>query len=216
MDIIARKIADAGKQNTGCAVAPVFARKKLSAAARQLDKASGGLVSNALQNGEISGQAGETLMLHLHGNKPVRRILLVGCGSPAKLNADAGRKIIAAVLRAIRGSKTRDASIHLAELQGDELDLSLVCERLGRTAAIDSYSYRETVSKPKPALAVTKLLVNCGDNLSIAKANAALKRDNSWAWASTWPATWATCPATSARRPTSPAKPGSWPGNTVN
>ena len=55
MDIIARKIADAGKQNTGCAVAPVFARKKLSAAARQLDKASGGLVSKDWEPGTTQG-----------------------------------------------------------------------------------------------------------------------------------------------------------------
>ena len=70
MEINARKITDAAKQKTGCAVVAIFARKKLSEAARQLDKASDGLISNALKNGEVSGNTGESLMLHLGGKQP--------------------------------------------------------------------------------------------------------------------------------------------------
>lgn len=176
MEIFARKITDADKQTTGCAVAPVFARKTLSRAARNLDKANGGLISNALKNGEMAGDIGEILMLHIHGDKPVRRILLVGCGKPAKLDANAGRKIVAAMLRGIKGCKTRDASVHLEELHSDKLDLPELCELLGRSAAMATYTYRETVSKPKRALAVARISVNCGEVLSARRVSSALKR----------------------------------------
>ncbi len=176
MEIIARKIADAARQKTGCAVAPVFARKKLSTAAQQLDQASGGLVSDALKHGELAGNPGDFLMLHVHGDKPVRRILLVGCGNPAKLDAEAARKITDAVISGLKGCKTRDASVHLEELESEELALADLCEVLARSATTASYRYRETVSKPKPALAVSRISVNCGDTLSQRKANAALKR----------------------------------------
>jgi leucyl aminopeptidase len=176
MEVTARTIADAARQKTGCAVAPVFRGKKLSAAASQLDKANGGLISNALKNGELAGNTGETLMLHIHGDKPVRRILLVGCGNPAKLDAGSGRKIINSIIAGIKACKTRDASVHLAELGAGDLELPWLCELLGRSAATASYSYRETVKKPKPALAVSRIYVNCGDALTVRKANTALRR----------------------------------------
>ena len=174
MDILAKNVADAGKQATGCAVAPIFARKKLSSAARQLDEASGGLISGALKHGELAGNCGDILMLHLAGDHAVKRILLVGCGNPGKLDASAGRKIVEAILRGIMSCKTRDASVHLEEVHSDTLELSALCEQLGRDAETATYTYRETVSKPKPALAVSKISVNCGATLTVRKANSAL------------------------------------------
>jgi leucyl aminopeptidase len=176
MEINARKITDAAKQKTGCAVATVFARKKLSAAARQLDEASDGLISKALKNGEITGSIGESLMLHLGGKQAVSRVLLVGCGNQSKLDADSGRKIVAAILSGIQGCKTRDAVVHLGEVHSDKLALPDLCERLGLVATTETYSYSETVSKPKPALSLSKLVVNCEDSISAAKASKSLKR----------------------------------------
>ena len=95
MDIQARSITDAGKHNSGCAVVPVFSRKKLSAAANQLDKSNKGLITGALRNGDIQGALGETLMLQTGNERGARRILLVGAGRASKLDIQSGRKITA-------------------------------------------------------------------------------------------------------------------------
>jgi leucyl aminopeptidase len=174
MEIKARNIANAGKQSTGCAVAPVLARKKLSVAAQQLDQACGGIISSALANGDISGNAGESLLLHTAGNKSVKRILLVGVGNPAKINQAGSRKIINAMLRGIHSSKTADASVHLEGLHSDDWPIGQFCESLARAAEQASYSYQRTVSKAKPGLSIKRLQVNCGKSLSTAAANSAL------------------------------------------
>ena len=56
MDIQARSIVDAGKQNSGCAVVLIRAGKKMSAAAMQLDKTCKGLITATLKNGDINGK----------------------------------------------------------------------------------------------------------------------------------------------------------------
>ena len=176
MDIQARSITDAGKHNSGCAVVPVFSRKKLSAAANQLDKSNKGLITGALRNGDIQGALGETLMLQTGNERGARRILLVGAGTASKLDIQSGRKIAAAIIRGLRASKCKDACLHIEELGVEKLPLAQLCESLARSATTASYSYSETLSKPKKGLSISKLTVNCGKGLKTAQANAALKQ----------------------------------------
>ena len=175
MDIIAKSIANAGSHKTGCAVAPIFSRKRLSDAARQLDKATNGLISSALKSGELQGNAGETCMLHTGSSTGATRILLVGAGAAGKLNSGDSRKVVNAIVNALRASKTKDAAVHIEELTGKEVSTAGICQSLARAAVTASYSYRETVSKPKPGLTLTRLQINCGAALKTAAANVALK-----------------------------------------
>jgi leucyl aminopeptidase len=176
MDIQARVITDAGSHSTGCAVAAVFSRKKLSAAATLLDEANSGLISAALNNGDIKGAIGETLLLHTGREKGVKRILLLGCGDPAKLDAASGRKLTTALIKGLHDSKSKDACLYLEELDSTGQPLGQLLEHLAMAASRASYQYSETVSKPKPGLAVNKILINCGSALSTRQANALLKR----------------------------------------
>ncbi len=175
MDITAKSLTDAGKAKTSCAIAPVFARKQLSAAAKQLDKACGGLISRALAAGDMTGNAGESLMLHTGSDKSARRILLVGAGAKNKLNVATTRKVIDTALRGLKGSKAKDALFHIEELASDDMPMPALCEQLGRSAEVATYQYSETLSKPKPALAVTRLQVNCGKAAKTAAAGRMLK-----------------------------------------
>ena len=59
MDISAKNISDAGRAKSGCAIAPVFSRKQLSAAGKQLDSANNGILKAALAAGEESGRESE-------------------------------------------------------------------------------------------------------------------------------------------------------------
>ncbi len=176
MDIQARTIVDAGKQNSGCTVVLILAGKKLSAAARQLDKACKGLITATLKNGDINGKCGQHLLLHTGRTSGPKRILLVGCGDLTKLDDKAARQIIGAILTGLRASKSKDASVHLQELGGGKVSLASICEQLGKAVTRASYQYQRTVSKPKPGLALNKLTVNCGKTLKNPAAKASLIR----------------------------------------
>jgi leucyl aminopeptidase len=176
MNFQAKNIADAGKQSSGCAVVPIFSRKKLSAAAQQLDKNNRGLISGALKNGDMQGSLGETLMLQTGNDRGAKRILLLGAGTAGKLDQASGRKLVAAAVKALRGSKSKDACLHIEELASEKLPLVKLCESLARACTTATYSYAETVSKPKPGLSLAKLTVNCGKNAKPSAATAALKQ----------------------------------------
>jgi leucyl aminopeptidase len=162
MDIQSREIKDAGACKSSCAVVLVYSRKQMSAAARQVDAAHGGLISAALAAGDIEGKTGQSLLLHTPAEATVKRILLLGAGARSKLNADSVRKIVAAAFKALKTCKGRDAVIYAEELACDDMPIAAVCELLGRSAEAAGYHYSETVSKPKPAPALSKLTVNCG------------------------------------------------------
>jgi leucyl aminopeptidase len=173
MDILARTIADASTHNTGCAVVMIHAGKKLSTAAGQLDKACDGLISSALRSGDLGTGCGDTLLLHSGRKSGARRILLVTAGKPERIDALAARQIINGIVTALGASKSKDATVHLEDLATGKISMSAICESLGNAITTASYRYKRTVSKPKAALVLSKLVINCGKALgtSIATAN---------------------------------------------
>ena len=176
MEITARKIADAGRQNTGCAVAPIFARKALSNAAIQLDKACGGLISAALKSGDMQGNPGESLVLRTGRDSGPRRILLVGAGNPKKLDEAAARQLVDTICKGVKASKSTDACIHLDDMGEGAYSLAALCDTLARNLAASSYRYTRTLSKPRDkSKPLTKAVINTGTALSVAKAGEAIK-----------------------------------------
>ena len=81
------------KQRIGCVVAAVYAPRTLSAAAKTLDKACGGMISNLIRRGEMEGDLGGTLLLHNVENTLCDRVLLIGCGKEKEIDTRAFRKI---------------------------------------------------------------------------------------------------------------------------
>ncbi len=179
MDIIAKTITDAARHNSGCAVVPIFSRKQLSAAAQQVDKSCKGLLGAAISNGDIQGNAGEHLLLQSGKASGPRRVLMVGCGNPSKLNDADARKIVSAIVAGLRASKSKDAAVHLEELGAGDVSLATLCEKLATALVKATYSYTRTVSKPKEGLKATKITVNCGSKLKPATAKTALQQGKS-------------------------------------
>lgn len=176
MEITARKIANIPAHKTSCAIVTIGKGKKLSEAARAIDKKHAGLISAALKHGEISGQPGDTLMLHCAEGAASARVLLVGVGNPTRLDGAAARKTSAAVVKALQSSKCKEACFHGAGLGSDNYTLGQFFELLSRDLSLAAYVYSETVSKPRPALPLRKLTCNCGDDLTTRQANQFLKR----------------------------------------
>jgi leucyl aminopeptidase len=83
---------------TGCIAVGVFENRKLSDAARELDR--NGAITAAVKSGDISGKAGSTLLLRNIDGAVAERVLLVGLGnenSVAEKNFSSAAQAIARV-----------------------------------------------------------------------------------------------------------------------
>ena len=101
---------------TGCVILGVFEHRQLSPAAARFDKATGGLLKKLLQDGEMDGKCGKTLVVHYPADAKCERVMLVGCGKADELNGRNYSKVVASAARATNQSGTTDAASYLAEL----------------------------------------------------------------------------------------------------
>jgi leucyl aminopeptidase len=164
-----QKSTDTG---TACAVLPLDSSLKLDAAAKALDKDSGGLLSAALAAGEFTGEAGKTLMLHSTGK--AKRLLLVGTGS-AKPERSALLQFTSGLARALGGSKADDAVFYADSLTIRKDDWTWFCKTLARDLVYQSYCYDRSFSKRKPKPSLKRFLLISGDANSAKQAKVALE-----------------------------------------
>jgi leucyl aminopeptidase len=148
-------------EKSACAIVAVFANKRLSDEAQQLDKLYGGILSTATKGGDISGNPGETLLLHTVNNSNHKRILLVGCGKPNELDIIKYRKILNSAITTLKSTGSLDAISTLTTLDvKDQSPQSLT--RMHILIAEDSYyKYDQTLSKKKPANKLKRIKFTC-------------------------------------------------------
>jgi leucyl aminopeptidase len=104
-----------GSAKTGCVAVAVFENKKLSAAAKELDK--GGEITAALKSGDITGKAGSTLLLRGVSGAQAARVLLVGLGNDEAASEKSFGSAVNATLKAFASLGAADAIIALPMTQ---------------------------------------------------------------------------------------------------
>src|SRR6187549_3630819 len=68
----------------------------------EVDKRTGGVVTSLIETGEFTGKSCESAYLHNPGDIKAKRILLMGVGKQADVNADTVRRIAGAATRILR------------------------------------------------------------------------------------------------------------------
>ena len=109
------KNGNPGKQRSACVVVGVFETSVLTEAAKILDKNSNGYISGILNNGDMEGKAGSTLLLHKVPNTICKRVLLVGLGKKSKLCDRKYRNVVLATFNALHETGASDAVFFLIE-----------------------------------------------------------------------------------------------------
>ncbi len=104
------------KQRSACIVIGIFEPRRLSPAAEQLDKASGGYISNLLRRGALEGKPGQTLLLHQVPDILAERVLLTGCGKERELDERQYRQVIEKTIHTLNETGSMDAICFLTEL----------------------------------------------------------------------------------------------------
>ena len=108
---------------SGCVMLGVFERRKLSEPASLFDKTTRGLLGKLLQDGEMDGKSGQTLMVHSPRGAKCERVLLVGCGKAADFNSRVFGQAVASAALAVNASGASDAVSYLTELEVKGSDL---------------------------------------------------------------------------------------------
>jgi leucyl aminopeptidase len=114
---------------SACVVVGVFETGKLSAAAKDIDRASQAYLSGILHGGDMDGRSGTTLLLHKVPNLAAERVLLVGLGKEDEFNEKAYRSAISSAVRGLRDTGATEGVLELCELPVGKRDIAWKVEQ---------------------------------------------------------------------------------------
>ena len=151
-------LTDSATQNieSPCIVIGVIEGGALSPSAAALDKASGGSISQMLENRDIAVSHGKTTFLHRVEGISAERVLVVGFGKLKKLNRSRFDGACLAAGKALRNHPLTACHICLHEVEFGEAGFSWKL----RQAALAIYraNYRYTATKPLKKIIILSCL----------------------------------------------------------
>lgn len=103
---------------------------RIEGALAELDSAAGGRLRQLAENGELTGKALETTLLHFPPGLAARRLIVVGAGKPEKFSHAELRKLAAAALRSIKGRAIKRFAFLLREADRNAQAAQAVTEGL--------------------------------------------------------------------------------------
>ena len=149
---------------------------RLPARAAAVDRALGGQIRDLVKSGDFKGRAGETLVLFGRGRGAPHRVLLIGLGDEAKLDAEGVRQ---AAGRAIQGATARRArSIAFVLPAAGKLRSAETARAAAEGAVLAAFrsDLWKTTRKngPPPAITRVTLVAERAADLRAARESAAL------------------------------------------
>ena len=147
--------ADAGKRSTDCAIVGVYERKLLSAAAAEIDSASGGLISGLMDQDDISCKLGSATVLARVDGARCKRVVVVGLGKKSSFGRREFQRAVRAGLTAIKSQRVVSAVCYLTQEATHNCD-AYYRSRLA-AQALGEHRYRYTSMKSTGKRPVPKL-----------------------------------------------------------
>jgi leucyl aminopeptidase len=151
--------------------------KSLPARLAPFDRALSGAIAAAVASGDFEARPGQSLVLHPGDALPARRLLLVGLGEEAKLDAEALRRAAGTAVGEARQRKAR--TVALAVPRSRRVKPAEAAEALAEGAVLANYrfdAYRGGKKKDE-AEAPIKSVALCGERPGdVRAARAAAKR----------------------------------------
>ncbi|MBN1658956.1 MAG: leucyl aminopeptidase [Anaerolineae bacterium] len=113
-----------------------------------VDRALGGLISEAIADDDLQGKQGESAVFYTRGAIPARRVLVVGLGPRAKFSLQVVRDVAAAAAKKARelGVDSFSSIVHGAGEGG--LDLEAAARAIVEGTILGLYRYDELKNKP--------------------------------------------------------------------
>ncbi len=111
-----------------------------------VDRALGGLISELIEDGEITGKRGNNVLIHTpagrYGDFAPKRVLVMGLGKPTGFGYGDVREVSAVAINRLRGiAKTATTIIHGAGIGG--LDTAKASQAIAEGSTVGSYSFNK-------------------------------------------------------------------------
>ncbi|MBK1642456.1 leucyl aminopeptidase [Chromatium okenii] len=166
---------DLANHATPCLVLGVFAQEPLTGAAAAMDRASSGQLAALWQKGDLSGDAGRTLLLYALPGVAAERILLIDFGKSAECTRAKYRKTLTAAIAALQQLHAGAAVLALPEQLPEGLDLYAAVRDVVTLAAAGTYRYTRTkTDKKAPKMPLTALALWLAADAEMRSAELAL------------------------------------------
>jgi len=143
------EIINAGVETleTECIVVALEAEGQLCPSAQAIDTAADGYLSELVENGDISGKAGEQLLLFRVPGIQARRVLLVGLGKEDERKDRHYRKLVKGITATLKQSAIRSVVFALDGKASELDDPYRETRQLVEWISAGFYQYDETKSK---------------------------------------------------------------------
>ena len=152
-------------------------KPKLPARVAAVDRALGGRISAILSSGDFRGKRGESVFVYPDGEISARRVLLVGMGDEASLDAEALRCAAGTAVK--QAAARRASSVALAAPTVRRLRAPAAAQALAEGAVLAGYRFDAHRSPPEDApgeVHAVSLSFDAGADLRAARAGAARGR----------------------------------------
>ena len=139
---ISVKFGAAEKESTDVIAISLFENtKKIPSELSSLDKASGGFISNLLQNKDFTGKLNETIMIPTYKKAIPKRILLVGLGKTTELSSDKVRQAAGTATRVIQGKKFKSPSMLLYKTEYKGISIEDITRSVVEGVLLSLYNF---------------------------------------------------------------------------
>ena len=145
------KVGSPEKQKADCVVVGVFESRRLSDAAQALDRATKGYLTSVLEQGDLDGKLGSSLLLPRPRGVAAARVLLIGLGKQDDFASRPYRDAVRASVRALRDTGAKDAVVYFAELPVTNRDITWRAMQFSVVAIDTTYRFDRLKSKKEPA-----------------------------------------------------------------
>jgi leucyl aminopeptidase len=141
--------------------------KQPGGATGAIDRALGGAISKLIESGEIKGKRGELTTVHVFGQIPAARVIVLGLGKREDFTADGIRRGIAEASRAIRGMgvKRYATILHGGGIAG--LEPQACAQAIAEGAILGLYTFKKLGKPPSDSPQVQGIEVVEGDKTKL-------------------------------------------------
>ncbi len=156
--------APAEKNKKNCLIVGIYEDGKLTAAARDIDKATKGHLAKVIAKGAIQGKTGQSLALFNLANSGFEHVLLIGCGKSDNITPSAYRKIITSAVNTALAGKATKAVCYLADLAIDNQSPAWKVRQITEVANSALYRFDDYKTSKEPAHSLKEFTIDLPDN----------------------------------------------------
>jgi len=143
--------------------------KKPGGATGAVDQALGGLISQAIAQGEFRGKSGTTLLLHTQGKVKAERVLVAGLGKQEQFGLESVRSVTGQALRVLRRHGCRRVGTILHGSGAGGLGVKEVAQAVTEGALLGLYTFDRYKKKEEDHKLIQELALLLRDRVQVAE-----------------------------------------------